>query len=42
MKSLRQASTVDALAAAAAKTAPANATAAESEKKSDKPAADKP
>lgn len=41
MKPLRQAK-VDALAAAAAKTAPANVTAAESEKKSDKPAADKP
>jgi len=42
MKPLRQASTVDALAAAGAKTAPANATAVEPEKKSDKPAADKP
>ena len=42
MKPLRQLSVVDALAAAAAKRAPANATAAESEKKSDKPAADKP
>jgi hypothetical protein len=42
MKPLRQANTVDALAAAAAKTASANAAAEESEKKSDKPAADKP
>ncbi len=39
MKPLRQPSTVDALAAMAAKSAPA---AAESEKKSEKPAADKP
>lgn len=42
MKSLRQQSTVDVLAAAAARTAPANSTTAEPEKKSDKPAADKP
>jgi hypothetical protein len=42
IKPLRQASTVDALAAAAAKTAAANATVVEPEKKSDKPAADKP
>jgi len=42
MKPLRQASTVGALAAAAAKTAPDSATAAEPDKKSDKPAADKP
>jgi hypothetical protein len=42
MKPLRQADRVDALAAAAAKAAPADATAGESEKKSDKPAADKP
>ena len=42
MKSLRQQSTVDVLAAAAARTAPVNSTAAEPEKKSDKPAADKP
>ena len=42
MKQLRQATAVDAFAAAAAKTPPANVTAAESEKKSDKPVADKP
>jgi hypothetical protein len=42
MKPLRQANTVDALAAAAAKSAPANTTASESENKSDKPAPDKP
>jgi hypothetical protein len=42
MKPLRQANTADALAAAAAKRVPANSTTAESEKKSDKPAADKP
>jgi hypothetical protein len=42
MKPLRQVNTVNALAAAAAKTAPDNTTAAASEKKSDKPAADKP
>jgi hypothetical protein len=41
MKPLRQAN-VDALSAAAAKAAPASATAVEPEKKSDKPAADKP
>jgi hypothetical protein len=43
MKPLRQANTVNALAAAAAaKAAPDNTTAAAPEKKSDKPAADKP
>ena len=42
MKPLRQPSTVDVLAAAAARTAPVNATAAEPEKKLDKPAAEKP
>ena len=43
MKPLRQVNTISALAAAAAaKAAPDNATAVEPEKKSDKPAADKP
>jgi hypothetical protein len=42
MKPLRQANTVDALSAAAAKSAPAEAAVAEPEKKSDKPAAGKP
>ncbi len=42
MKPLRQPDTVDALAAAAAKAAPDNARGSEAEKKSDKPAADKP
>jgi hypothetical protein len=42
MKPLRQASTVGALAAAAAKASSDNTTAAAPEKKSDKPAADKP
>lgn len=42
MKPLRQVSTVGALAAAAAKSASANAAAVEPEKKSDKPPADKP
>jgi hypothetical protein len=42
MKPLRQPNTVDALAAAAAKAAPDNARGNEGEKKSDKPAADKP
>jgi hypothetical protein len=42
MKPLRQASTVGALAAAAAKASSDNSTAAAPEKKSDKPAADKP
>lgn len=42
MKPLRQVSNVDALTAAAAKAAPAQSTSAEPEKKSDKPAADKP
>jgi hypothetical protein len=42
MKPLRQPTAVDALAAAAAKSAPAEAPAAEPEKKSDKPAAEKP
>jgi hypothetical protein len=42
MKPLRQASTVDTLAAAAAKSAAAEAAPAEPEKKSDKPAPDKP
>lgn len=42
MKALRQPSTVDALAAAAAKAAPAGASATEPEKKSDNPTADKP
>ncbi len=42
MKPLRQANTADAFTAAAAKRVPANSTTAESEKKSDKPAADKP
>jgi len=42
MKPLRQASTISALAAAAAKAAPDNGTAAAPEKKSDNPAADKP
>lgn len=42
MKPLRQVNTVDALAAAAARNAPANSTPADSEKKSDKPAPDKP
>jgi len=42
MKPLRQASTISALSAAAAKAAPDNSTAAAPEKKSDKPAADKP
>jgi len=42
MKPLRQVSNVDALSAAAAKAAPAQSTSAEPEKKSDKPAADKP
>jgi hypothetical protein len=42
MKALRQPSTVDALAAAAAKAAPAGATALKPEKKSDNPTADKP
>lgn len=42
MKPLRQLSNVDALTAAAAKAAPAESTSAEPEKKSEKPAADKP
>lgn len=42
MKPLRQATTVGALAAEAAKASPDNATAAEPEKQSDKPAVDKP
>lgn len=42
MKSLRQPTAVDALAAAAAKSAPAETPAAGSDQKSDKPAADKP
>lgn len=42
MKPLRQLSNVDALTAAAAKAAPAQSTSAEPEKKSEKPAADKP
>lgn len=42
MKPLRQVSTVDALSAAAAKAAPAETPSAEPEKKSEKPAADKP
>ena len=42
MKQLRQVSTVDALSAAAAKAAPAETPSAEPEKKSEKPAADKP
>lgn len=42
MKPLRQVNTVDALAAAAAKAAPANGTAVEPEKKSEKAAPDKP
>jgi hypothetical protein len=42
MKPLRQASTISALAAAAAKASSDNPTAAAPEKKSDKPAADKP
>jgi hypothetical protein len=42
MKALRQSNAVDALAAAAAKAAPANTTEAVPEKKSEKPAADKP
>ena len=42
IKPLRQQTTVDALAAAAAKATPTESTSAESEKKSDKPAADKP
>jgi hypothetical protein len=41
-KPLRQPTAVDALAAAAAKSAPVEAPAAEPEKKSDKPEADKP
>ena len=42
MKPLRQATTVDTLAAAAARSAPAQSTDAEVQKKSEKPAADKP
>lgn len=42
MKSLRQVNAVDALSAAAAKSAAANSAPAEPEKKSDKPAPDKP
>lgn len=42
MKPLRQPNTVDALAAAAAKAAPDNVRVTEGEKKSDKPAVDKP
>jgi hypothetical protein len=42
MKPLRQATTADAFAAAAAKSAPDSTTATESEKKSVKPATDKP
>jgi hypothetical protein len=42
MKPLRQLSNVDALSAAAAKAAPAESTSAEPEKKSEKPAADRP
>lgn len=42
MKPLRQPSTVDALAAAAARTAPAATPVAEPEKKAEKPATDKP
>ena len=42
MKPLRQQSTIDALAAAAAKAAPSESSAAEAEKRSNKPAADKP
>jgi hypothetical protein len=42
MKPLRQATAVDALSAAAAKSASAEAATAEPEKKSEKPAADKP
>jgi hypothetical protein len=42
MKPLRQATTVDSLAAAAAKSTPAASADAETEKKSEKPAADKP
>ena len=42
MKPLRQATTVDTLAAAAARSAPAQSTDAEVQKKSEKPAVDKP
>ena len=42
MKPLRQATTVDSLAAAAARSAPAQSADAEEQKKSDKPAVDKP
>ena len=42
MKPLRQATTVDSLAAAAARSAPAQSADAEGQKKPDKPAADKP
>jgi hypothetical protein len=42
MKPLRQAKAVDALAAAAARSAPANSADAETQKKSDNPAPDKP
>ena len=42
MKPLRQATTVDALAAAAARSVPAQSTDTEAQKKAEKPAADKP